>query len=212
MMIAVEQRTAEWADLRVGKVTGSRVSDVVAEIKGRGEAAPRRNYRAELVAEILTGIPAPEPFITREMRWGVETEPLAIAAYECRYGVLVEPMGFATHPTIARFGVSPDGLVGTDGILQVKCLNTANHLAMCLAGTVPAEYEPQMVAELACTGRRWCDFVSFDPRVDGATQLFVRRFVRDQARIAELEVKVELFLQEVDGVVKHLRSPAQRLA
>jgi len=202
MILDCEQRTDEWRQLRIGKVTGSRICDVLAEIK-KGEAASRRNYRAEIVVETLTGI-ASEGFISKEMQWGMDTEPFARAAYELQQDVEVTTVGFATHPLIERFGASPDGLVGTDGLVEIKCPNTATHLDYLLNGVAPADYEPQMLAEMACTGRQWCDFVSFDPRLPSHLQLFVRRFHWDEARITEIETKVVKFIEEVDEVLRRL--------
>jgi hypothetical protein len=140
------------------------------------------------------------------MQWGIDTEPFARAAYELQQDVMVETVGFATHPEIPRFGCSPDGLVGEDGLVEIKCPNTATHIEYLLAGTVPAEYQAQMLVEMACTGRQWVDFVSYDPRLPAHLQLFVRRFLRDAARIAEIESKVVQFLEEVDRVLVQLSS------
>jgi putative phage-type endonuclease len=199
-----EQRTEEWRELRLGKVTASRISDVLAKIK-EGEAATRKKYKAEIVCEILTGL-AVEGFKSKEMQWGTDTEPFARAAYELQQDVLVQTVGFATHPTIKRFGCSPDGLVGSDGLVEIKCPNTSTHIEYLLAGVVPAEYQPQMLVAMACTGRQWVDLVSYDPRLPSHLQLFCRRFPRDEARIAEIEAKVVKFLEEVDDVLVRLSS------
>jgi YqaJ-like viral recombinase domain len=201
-IIDCEQRTEQWAALRCGKVTGSRICDVLAEIK-KGEAASRRNYRAEIIVETLTGIPV-EQYISKEMQWGTDTEPFARTAYELERDANISTVGFAIHPMIERFGISPDGLVGEDGLVEIKCPNTATHIDYLLAGAVPSDYQPQMLAEMACTGRAWCDFVSFDPRLPKHLRLFVRRFDRDDARIAEIELKVQGFLDEVDRVLGQL--------
>ena len=200
-----EQRSPEWIAERIGKVTASRICDVLAEIK-KGEAASRRNYRAEIVIETLTGLPA-DNYVSKEMQWGIDTEPFARAAYELEKDVMVSTVGFANHLAIPRFGASPDGLVGEDGLVEIKCPNTATHLDYLLAGVVPAEYQPQMLVAMACTGRDWCDFVSFDPRMPAHLQLFVRRFERDNFRIAEIEQKVEKFLDEVDEMLLRLDPP-----
>jgi putative phage-type endonuclease len=203
-----EQRTPEWIEARIGKVTASRIDCVLAEIK-KGEAASRRNYRAEIVIETLTGLPA-DNYISKEMQWGIDTEPFARAAYELQNDVMVATVGFANHPAIARFGASPDGLVGEDGLVEIKCPNTATHLDYLLTGEVPADYQPQMLVAMACTGRDWCDFVSFDPRMPQHLQLFVRRFERDNFRITEIEQKVEKFLDEVDEMLMRLDPPAPK--
>jgi hypothetical protein len=208
-LIMCEQRSDEWRLIRAGKVTASRISDVLAEIK-KGEAAVRRNYKAEIIAEILTGLPA-ENYISKEMQWGIDNEPFAQAAYEIAKDVTVDNVGFAIHPQIARFGASPDGLVSDIGMAQFKCPNTSTHLDYILAGEVPTEYQPQMLAEMCCTGREWSDFVSFDPRLPERFQLFVRRFYRHEGRIREMEVKVQRFLGEVDDVLARLECASSDL-
>lgn len=202
MIHTCEQGTPEWLSLRAGKVTGSRISDVLATIK-KGEAATRRNYRTEILVETLTGIPV-DQFVSKEMQWGTDQEPFARAAYELHQDVMVSTVGFAVHPFIPRFGASPDGLLGEDGLVEIKCPNTSTHLEYLLAGVVPSDYEPQMLAGMACTGRAWCDFVSFDPRLPAHLQLFVRRFHRDELKIADMEGKVLKFLEEVDATIVQL--------
>lgn len=204
------QRTPEWMALRIGKVTGSRVADVLAEIK-KGESAARRNYRVDLAGQTLTGL-AVEKLVSKEMQWGTDQEPFARAAYEYQQNVMVSSIGFAVHPGMERFGVSPDGFVGDDGLIEIKCPTTATHLGYLLQNEVPADYQPQMLAAMACTGRQWCDFVSFDPRMPPHLQLFVKRFERDNARITEIEGKVEAFLREVDEVLQALAPPPVVLA
>ena len=202
-LIDVVQGTPDWLALRVGKVTSSRITHVLAKI-AKGEAAPRRNYRAQIVSEILTNVSQEDTYVSREMQWGIDTEPDGRTAYELEQDVMVTPIGFVVHPFIARLGASPDGFVGDDGLVEVKCPNTSTHIGYLLAGVVPAEYEPQMLVAMACTGRMWCDFVSFDPRMPAHLQLFVRRFHRDETRIADIEGKVMQFLAEVDDTLVQL--------
>ena len=206
-IIRCEQGTDEWKALRLGRVTGSRVSDVMAKIQ-KGEAAGRRNYRAELICEILTGQTA-EGYVSKEMQWGTEQEPFARIAYELQQDVTVEKIGFAIHPHIERFGSSPDGLVGDDGLCEIKCPNTATHIDYLLKGTVPADYQLQMLSEMICAERQWCDFVSYDPRLPKNLQLFVRRYHRDEPRMGEIEKMVEIFLSEVDEVISRLKLVAE---
>lgn len=204
-IVAIEQRSDEWRRIRGGRVTGSRVSDVLAKLKsGKGEAASRRNYRAQIVAEILTGTWIDSGWCSPEMKWGIENEPLGRAAYEFRTGAMVMQAGFALHPRIERAGASPDGLVGTDGMVEVKCPLTATHLDYILADKVPADYQPQMLWEMACAERQWCDFVSFDPRLPAHLQLFIKRFPLDEKRLAEMEREVVQFLAEVDDILARL--------
>src|ERR1019366_4116795 len=158
----------------------------------------------QLIAEILTGQPAEDQYISQAMAYGTEIEPFARAAYELNQDAVVDSIGFAIHPTINRFGASCDGLVGDNGLVEIKVPNTATHIDYILAGTVPSDYQSQMLSEMACTRRQWCDFVSFDPRLPRHLQLFVRRFSRDETRIAEIEQKVQKFLAEVDDVIFRL--------
>jgi len=166
----------------------------MAKIK-TGEAAARRDYRAQLVAEILTGKPQESGFVNAEMQWGTENEPLARAAYEIAKEVMVDTVGLVLHPKIERAAASPDGLTA-DGLLEVKCPKTATHLQYVLAGTPPAQYQAQMLWQMACTERAYCDFVSFDPRLPEDLQLFVVRFERDDKRIKDMEDEVTAFLKE----------------
>lgn len=191
----MEQRTDEWFAARCGKVTASRVADLMAKTKS-GSSASRANYMADLIVERLTGQRA-EGFTSAAMQWGTDTEPQARAAYEFLTDADVVEEGFCLHPFIPDFGASPDGLIGHVGLLEIKCPNTAAHLDVLLTGTVPAKYVTQMQAQMACTGREWCDFVSFDPRMPGEMQIFVKRVERDHAFIAEMEDEVTAFLTEI---------------
>ena len=198
----MEQRTPEWFAARCGKVTASRVADVIAKTK-TGWGASRANLMADLIVERLTGQPA-SAFINAAMEWGTEQEPHARAAYSARTGELVEEVGFVPHPTIDAAGASPDGLVGDDGLVEFKCPNTATHLDTLLAGAVPGKHAAQLQWQMACTGRKWCDFVSFDPRVPEHLRMFVRRVERDDALIAGLEADVTVFLEELTHKLNQL--------
>jgi putative phage-type endonuclease len=199
----MEQRTEEWFSARLGKVTASRVADVLAKIKS-GESASRKNYKMELVVQRLTG-KAGESFTNAAMEWGTEQEPFARMAYEAHTGTFVKEEGFVDHPTIEGFGCSPDGIVG-DGLIEIKCPNTANHIETVLENKAPSKYIPQMQAQMACTGAKWCDFVSFDPRVPEDLQLFVVRVERDQEYIDSMEVEVKQFLSEVLDLFNQLKA------
>jgi len=198
----MEQRTDEWFSARIGKVTASRVADVVAKTKS-GYSASRDNYMAQLVCERLTGKPA-ESFSNAAMQWGTETEPLARAAYEAKIDVLVDEVGFIDHPSIVNSGASPDGLVGADGLIEIKCPNTATHIDTLLSQTVPKKYADQIFWQMACTGRDWCDFVSYDPRLPPDLQLFIKRIPRDDKYIQLLEAEVIEFLTETAHKVAQL--------
>lgn len=197
--------TPEWMEARRGLVTASRCADVLAVLKKGGEGAPRRNYRMELAIEILTGNSI-RHYVSPEMQWGIDQEQFARAAYEIKRNVLVETCGFYVHPQVARFGASPDGLVGSEGLLQIKCPNTSTHLAWMLEGTIPIDHAPQMLAEIACTGREWNDFASFDPRLPKHLQLFIRRMERrdHEPLITQLEKEVERFNGELDKMLAEL--------
>ena len=200
------QGSADWFAARIGKVTASRLSDVMATIKS-GEAAARANYRAELVAERLTGVQA-ESYTSPDMERGTEMEPFARAAYEAHRLVMVDQVGFIDHPTIPFTGASPDGLVGDNGLLEIKVPKTATHIGYLTAGVVPSKYQPQMLWQMACTGREWCDFVSYEPRLSGNLALFVVRFMRDDTRIKEMEAEVSKFLNEVEQTIEKLKKIA----
>jgi putative phage-type endonuclease len=198
----IEQGSPEWFAQRLGKVTASRVADVIAKTK-TGYSTSRDNYMAQLVCERMTNTVA-ESFTNSAMQWGTETEPLARAAYEAYADVLVDEVAMITHPAIEAAGASPDGLVGDDGQLEIKCPNTATHIDTLLTQTVPGKYITQMQWQMACTGRKWTDFASFDPRMSDGLQLFVKRVPRDDAYIQMLEKEVIQFLTELDGKIKKL--------
>lgn len=198
----IEQGSIEWFAARCGKVTASRVADVMARTK-TGWSATRANYHAQLVAERLTGAVSPS-FASPEMRWGTEQEPEARRAYEFVTDLSVTQIGFVDHPTVDMSGASPDGLVRLDGLIEIKCPNTATHIETLLSEKVPARYVSQMQWQMACTERAWCDFVSFDPRMPAEMQLWVRRVERDEAAIRQIEDEVRLFLGEVETTVRQL--------
>jgi putative phage-type endonuclease len=198
----IEQRTEDWHQQRLGKVTASRVADAVARTKS-GWGAARGTYLIELVVERLTGEPVGR-FTSAAMEWGTEMEPHARLAYVVAKGCVVDLAGFVDHPTIPMSGASPDGFVGDDGLLEVKCPNTATHIKTLLGEPIDADYIKQMQWQMSCTGRKWCDFVSYDPRLPEDLQLFVKRVARDDAMIAELEKDVRTFLAEVDAKIEAL--------
>jgi putative phage-type endonuclease len=199
----MEQRSEEWFAARLGKVTASRIADVCARTKS-GWGASRRNYMAELVAERLTGVRA-EGFVSAAMQWGTDMEPEARAAYEFYRDASVASVGFVAHPAIADSGASPDGLVGDDGLVEIKCPGTATHLETLLGATVPEKYVLQMQWQMACTGRQWCDFASYDPRLPESMRLFCDRVKRDEEQIAAIEKDVASFLEELRMTVYRLQ-------
>ena len=200
----IVQGSDEWKALRLGKVTASRVADIVAKTKS-GYSTSRANYAAQLIAERLTGTPA-ETFTNAAMQHGTETEPEARAAYEFYQGVTVEEVAFIPHPQIDQAGCSPDGLVGEAGLVEIKCPNTATHLDTLIGLPVPAKFETQMQFQMACTGRSYCDFVSYDPRMPENMRLFIKRVPRDDKRIKELESEIASFLLELAVKLSQLNS------
>jgi len=198
----MEQRNdPAWWAARLGKVTASRVADVIAKTKS-GYGAGRANYAADLVVERLTGQKA-QGFTNAAMEWGTQTEPQAKAAYAAKTGILVEDVGFIDHPTVAMSGASPDGLA-EEGLVEIKCPNTATHLEYIFDGKPPQKYVTQMQWQMACAGKPWCDFVSYDPRLPERLQLLVVRVPRDDDYIKMLEQEVTTFLQELDDKINKL--------
>ena len=198
----VKQRSPEWFEQRLGNASASRIADVIAKTKS-GYSASRDNYLTELVLERF-GLPQAS-FSSQSMDWGTETEPLARAHYEAITGVFVDEVGYVPHPTIKHAGASPDGVVG-DGLLEIKCPNTKTHFEYLLNGEVPNKYKPQMAWQMACTGAKWVDFVSFDPRAPEGLQYFQIRYERDDEYIKMLEDEVVKFLAEVDAKFQQLKA------
>lgn len=197
------QGTEEWFAARRGKITASRLGDLMATTKS-GPAASRKNYLAELVCERLTGT-TQERFESPAMRWGTETEPLARSAYEASTGRLVEEVGFIDHPDIPYFGCSPDGLVGDDGGIEIKCPNTATHIEFLLNPKLPRDYHLQVQAALFCTGRNWWHFVSFDPRLPPNLQLTIVTVAPDLHLFSEIRYAVNEANEEIEKTVEALR-------
>lgn len=206
----MNQGSIEWHQARCGKVTASRIADLMAKTK-TGWGASRANYMAELIAERLTGVPA-VGYTNAAMQHGIDTEPQARAAYEFYTGRDVELVGFIDHPSIPMSGASPDGLVGDDGGVEFKCPNTATHIDTILSAAVPAKYTDQIQWQMACTGRQWIDFGSFDPRMPEHLRLWVRRIHRNEERIAEISEAVLVFLAETRDKVARLDSLSQQEA
>lgn len=205
-----EQRTAAWLTERCGKVTASAIAKVMARTK-TGYGADRANYHAQLVAERLTGVPG-DSFTNSAMQWGTDTEPQARAMYALETGLAVAETGFHPHPTIALSGASPDGLVGGNGLVEIKCPNTATHIAALTGAPIDRKYLLQMQWQMECTGREWCDYASFDPRLPAEMQLHIRRVERDDALLAEIRDEVTAFLAEVAATVEQLTAEYRKAA
>jgi len=199
----MEQRSEEWFAARLGCVTASRTADVMAKTNS-GYSASRGNYMAQLITERLTGEKA-DGFSSSAMQWGTETEPQARNAYEIITGEDVLEDGFVAHPFIKGLGASPDGLVGSDGLVEIKCPNSATHIDTLLSEKVPAKYVTQMQVQMMCCQREWCDFVSFDPRLPGDMNFWMKRVWADADRQKEIETEVLLFLLEAEDKLQRLR-------
>ena len=198
----IKQGTDEWFAQRLGKATASRIVDIIAKTKS-GYSTSRENYKVELALERITGSRA-ESYTNAAMDWGTEQEPNARAEYSAIKGVEVVEVGMVEHPSIPMSGASPDGLVGEDGLLEIKCPNSSTHIRTLRNRTPDGNYITQMMWQMACTGRKWCDFVSYDPRMPVGLTFFVTRIKRDEKVIKELEKEVSAFLVEVEALVKEL--------
>lgn len=204
----MEQGSPEWFAARCGKVTASRIADVMAKTRN-GYGAGRKNYMAELVAERLTGIKA-QGFTSAAMMHGIETEPEARANYEFMTNSEVTEVGFVDHPIIEMTGASPDGLVGDDGLVEIKCPNTATHIDTLLGSNIDRKYVLQMHWQMICTQRKWCDFVSFDPRMPVEMQLYIARVELDAELAEEITAEVGKFLSELSAMVEKLKTLYER--
>lgn len=200
----IAQGSDEWFAQRLGRLTASRMADVIARTKD-GYSTSREKYMVELALERITGT-RQEAYSNAAMEWGTNSEPLARAAYEADTGFLVVETGMVPHPRIEMAGASPDGLVNHDGLLEIKCPQSATHIKNLCSGKPEGKYLTQMMWQLSCTGRDWCDFVSYDPRMPDGLQLMVTRIERDEKRIQQLEEEAEKFLSEVDAMVQRLLS------
>jgi putative phage-type endonuclease len=205
----IEQRTEEWFQQRLGKVTASRISDVIAKTK-TGVSTSRQNYLVQLVSERLTGKKG-DSFVNQAMLDGIEREGLARELYMQSKGVSVTEVGFFDHPIIKNSGASPDGAVNAEedgkyaGLIEIKCPIESTHTSTLMSKSVPSKYIPQMQWQLACTGAKWVDFVSYNPNFPEELQLFVARVDRDDTYIGELEAEVIKFLDEVEQTIIKLK-------
>lgn len=200
----MEQRTDEWFAARLGKVTASRIGDIMAKTES-GYSAARKNYMAQLLCERLTGM-REDIFVSATMQRGTDLEAKARATYILTNGDLVEEIGFVEHPNIEMAGASPDGLVNDDGLIEIKCPNTATHLEFMRTKKPKSEYILQMQWQMACTGRSWCDFVSYDDRLPEKFAFRSIRLERDDDLIKEIEAEVQKFLDELRGMIQILEA------
>ena len=190
---------ASWLRSRAGKLTASRMRDAMDYLKTGKPSAKRTQLMRELLAERLTG-DSVRHYVNDAMAWGLEKEAEAIAVYEADTGVIVSPAGFYDHPRIDNLGATPDGTV-PNGLVETKCPTTPTFVEWTMAGVVPDEHKPQMIVQLACTGREFCDFVAYDPRIrDVRRRLFVRRYTPTPEEIAAVEAEAVKFLDELDAM------------
>ncbi len=201
--INLEQGSDAWKLARLGHVTASNIAEVMSKGKGNAEAVGRYKYKVRLVAERLT-MTAGESYANAAMQWGIEQEQFACIEYEAATNQFVDKVGFVLHPEIEWIGVSPDRLVGHEGLIEVKCPNTTTHLDYLFENKVPSEYYKQIQCQLWVTGRQWCDFVSYDPRLPKRNQLLIVRTERDEKLIAEMKTETEKFLDEVKTLIMKL--------
>lgn len=200
----IEQGTPEWLMARLGKITASKVAEVLAVTKN-GPSERRTKYLWQLVSERLTG-DFTRTYTNDAMLWGIENEPIAREFYEALNDVKVEQVGLYIHPRFDFAAASPDGLVGDDGLIEIKCLTTVNHIRAIYDNQPPKDYLPQVHWQMACTGRQWCDLTLFDPRVPLEMQLHTFRIERDDEEIEKMEDHVLTFNGEIEGIIAKLRS------
>jgi putative phage-type endonuclease len=205
MMIDVVQGSPEWIQCRIGKVTSSRISDIMAKGKNGAPSATRKNYMYQLLLERLTGEMA-EHYISPEMQRGVDKEQDAADAYEIETYSIIEKCGFFPSPSGLMEGSSPDRLVGENGLIEIKNPNTATHIETKISGVIKSDYIYQMQHQMYCAERQWCDFVSHDDRLPLNLRLFIKRIDRDEKMIEEINIEVKLFLSELDELEKNVRS------
>ncbi|MBQ9619749.1 MAG: YqaJ viral recombinase family protein [Neisseriaceae bacterium] len=203
----MEQRTAEWHKARCGKVTASRINAVMNILKNGDSGAERRKYIGQLICERLTGEPTPH-FENEAMRHGTETEPQARNAYVLKTAHLVDEVGFIEHPSIPNAGASPDGLIGEDGLIEIKCPETYTHIETLKTGEIKQDYIYQMQWQMACTGRKWCDFVSYDNRLPEKMQMFIKRINRDENLIERIAKEVMAINKEIETTLQNLEQYA----
>lgn len=199
----MEQRTDEWFKARLGKVTASKISDVLAKIR-TGEAAVRRNYKMQLATERLTGQKT-DSYINQAMQDGIDREDTAREIFEIVRDIKVEQVGFIDHPTIKMAGASPDGLLPDNGVLEIKCPVETTHTTNLLERKLPSRYVSQVQWQMACTGAEYANFVSYNPNFEPKLQLIYLDVERDDEYIEMLEEEVSTFLTEVDDIINILR-------
>lgn len=202
ILVNVEQGSEEWLRLRLGLVSSSRFKDIMTNPRSKTElfSATAKSYMLELIAEILTG--EQKEISGRPLDWGKDHEMSAQIEYAFEQGVTVDEIGICLTND-KQIGASPDGFVGDDGGLEIKCpYNSANHIATVVAGDMPKEHMAQVQGNMLVNGRQWWDFVSYDPRIDGKGRIFITRIKRNEEYIAKLQEKLTAFLVEMKRILK----------
>ncbi|WP_273721239.1 MULTISPECIES: lambda exonuclease family protein [unclassified Bartonella] len=206
----MQQRTAEWFQARLGKVTASNIYNVISKTAKGTPTSKYEDYKIKLITERLTGQTSPY-YETEDMRWGIENEEDALREYAFIYDTQVTQCGFIQHPTIQMAGASPDGLIDEDGLIEIKCPRSTNHMRFIIDNEIKPEYLAQMQFQMACTRRKWCDFISYDPRFTGNSSLFrmkIKRIHRDDKQIEQINQAVESFLTEIEQEIQRISTKA----
>ncbi|WP_074380606.1 lambda exonuclease family protein [Bartonella doshiae] len=206
----MEQRTAEWFQARLGKVTASNVYNIISKTAKGLPTSKYEDYKIKLMTERLTGETS-QSYTTSAMQWGIEHEDDALKEYAFIYDTEVTRCGFIQHPTMEMAGASPDGFVGEDGLVEIKCPQSANHLRFFMDGNIKPEYIAQIQFQMACTGRKWCHFISYNPNFVGRStrlRMKIKRILRDEKHIEEINKAVETFLAEIDQDMKQILARA----
>ncbi|WP_175869146.1 lambda exonuclease family protein [Bartonella gabonensis] len=202
----MEQRTAQWFQARLGKVTASNIYNVISKTAKGIPTSKYEDYKIKLITERLTGQTSPY-YETEDMRWGIENEEDALREYEFIYDTEVTRCGFIQHPTIKMAGASPDGLIDKEGLIEIKCPRSTNHMRFFIDNEIKPEYLAQMQFQMASTGRKWCDFISYDPRFTGDSshlRMKIKRIIRDEKQIEQINQAVESFLAEIEQEMQKL--------
>ncbi|WP_273782699.1 lambda exonuclease family protein [Bartonella sp. ML69XJBT] len=206
----MQQRTAEWFQARLGKVTASNIYNILSKTAKGTPTSKYEDYKIKLMTERLTG-EISQSYITPAMQWGIEHEEEALKEYAFIYDTQITQCGFIQHPTIQMAGASPDGLIDKDGLIEIKCPQSSNHLRFFMDNEIKPEYLAQMQFQMACTGRKWCDFISYDPRFTGNSSLFrmkIKRIHRDDKQIEQINQAVESFLAEIEQEIQRISTKA----
>lgn len=198
------QSSPGWVIERQGLLTASRMKDALDYLKSGKESEARRKYKIELVAERAYGR-AVDHYVSPAMQRGLDEEPNARKAYEATTGTLCGPARLVLHPRIDFFGGTPDAFVGADGLAEFKVPTPTTFVTWTLGGVIPEDHMPQLLAQLAITGRQWVDFCAYSPE-SGKT--FIRRLDRDEEAIANIEAGARAFLAEVDALFEQFTTAA----